>query len=79
MASTAVKTEKDGCLKNLQNIKTEERENINELQDDAYNPVHILKSIAVNLDSDKPIKLEAFHKLGTSLKQQLKLKHELIY
>merc|ERR1719412_2143349 len=76
LASTAVKIEKDGCLKNLQNIKTEERENINELQDDAYNPVHILKSIAVNLDSDKPIKLEAFHKLGTSLKQQLKLKHE---
>ena len=68
LASSAVKTETDGSIKNHQDIKTEGRETINPAQDDAHNPVHVLKSIAANLDSDRPIKLEAFHKLGSSLK-----------
>merc|ERR1712150_393387 len=60
LASSAVKTETDGSIKNHQDIKTEGRETINPAQDDAHNPVHVLKSIAANLDSDRPIKLEAF-------------------
>lgn len=37
-------------------------------EDNAHNPAHLLESIAANLNNDRPIKLEAFHKLGTCLK-----------
>ena len=39
------------------------------------NPVQFLESIAANLNNDRPIKLEAFHKLGTCLKH-FKFKQE---
>ena len=40
-----------------------------------HNPVPFLESIAANLNNDRPIKLEAFHKLGTSLRH-FKFKQE---
>ena len=44
-------------------------------EETGQNPVQFLESIAANLNNDRPIKLEAFHKLGTCLKH-FKFKQE---